>query len=179
MAVGNALGNKKGAVANTTMSVPPQPFSSLSFLLNDKKLISMSAFVGKKVLLVNTASDCGFTPQFAELQQLQDKFKDSLVVIGFPSNDFKEQEKGGDTEIQAFCQVNFGVQFALAAKSGVIKQPGQNDVFSWLTHKEKNGWYDEPPAWNFTKYLVNERGILTHSFASAVSPLDAQVMHLL
>ena len=179
MGVSKLFGSKKSGEINAEKVVPPRSFYQLNLLLNNQKLVPLGSFAGKKILLVNTASDCGFTPQFTELQQLQDKYKDSLVIIGFPANDFKEQEKGADTEIQAFCQVNFGVQFPLAAKSIVTKQEGQNEIFSWLTDKNQNGWNDQPPAWNFTKYLVNEKGILPHTFPSAVSPLSPHVIQLL
>jgi glutathione peroxidase len=131
----------------------------------------------KKILLVNTASNCGYTNQYSELQQLYQEHKASLIVLAFPSNDFKEQEKGSDEAIARFCQVNFGVSFPLAKKSIVKKGTGQNKVFEWLTHKNLNGWNEKEPTWNFSKYLVNEEGILTHYFDPAVSPLDPAVLN--
>lgn len=145
-------------------------------MLNDGSELSFENLKGKKVLIVNTASNCGYTHQYAELQELYENQKKNLLVLAFPSNDFKEQEKGSDEEIARFCQVNFGVRFPLAKKSVVIKGQGQNKVFEWLTHKELNGWNEQPPSWNFSKYLVNEKGILTHYFDPAVSPSDPEVL---
>ena len=131
---------------------------------------------GKKVLIVNTASDCGFTPQLSELQQLQDRFSNTLIVLGFPSSNFKDQEKGSDEEIAAFCTVNYHVMFPLMKKSHVLKNEQQNTIFQWLTDNKKNGWNHTPPAWNFTKYLVDENGVLTHYFDTRISPIDEKVI---
>jgi len=98
-----------------------------------------------------------------------------LEIIAFPANDFKEQEKGPDEAIAAFCSINYGVSFPLVKKSIVIKGVAQHPVFRWLTDKGLNGWNDKPPSWNFAKYLVNEEGVLTHYFEPAVSPLSDAV----
>ncbi|MCY7309700.1 MAG: glutathione peroxidase, partial [Chitinophagaceae bacterium] len=127
-------------------------------------------------MLVITASDCGYTNQYEELQKLSDKYKDKLVIIVFPANDFKEQEKGTDTDIAAFCKKNYGITFSLAQKSVVIKSANQNPVFQWLTDSAKNGWNTKPPGWNFSKYLVNEQGVLTNYFGSSISPMSDDVM---
>jgi glutathione peroxidase len=129
------------------------------------------------LLLVNTASECGYTPQYKELQALQENYKNKLVVIGFPSNDFKEQEKLNDDEISRFCEINFGVTFPLGSKSTVKKTGDQNGVFKWLSSPEQNGWNSQEPKWNFSKYLVNENGMLTHYFDPSVSPLDEAVVN--
>ncbi|HTM93983.1 MAG TPA: glutathione peroxidase, partial [Flavisolibacter sp.] len=155
---------------------PSTPFYNLSALLYNGSELPFDHLKGKKVLIVNTASNCGYTNQYTELQELYEKQKEKLLVLAFPSNDFKEQEKGTDEEIAQFCQLNFGVTFPLAKKSVVIKGEGQNKVFEWLTHKELNGWNEQPPSWNFSKYLVNEQGILTHYFDPAVSPCDAEIL---
>ena len=170
MSVSGWFSAKRSYLENSGNIPPAEPFFDLSFSTIGKDEMALKQFKGKKILLVNTASDCGFTPQLKELQQLQEKFKDKLVVIGFPSNDFKEQEKGSDAEIDTFCKVNYGVQFLLAAKTVVIKTQQQHPVFQWLTNNNKNGWNQQPPAWNFTKYLVNEKGMLTHIFGPTVSP---------
>lgn len=167
----------KSDMANNTSGKPSCiSFYDLSATTNKDQLISLKQYKGKKVLLVNTASDCGYTPQLAELQQLQEKYDKSLVVLGFPCNDFKEQEKGSDEDIATFCSVNFNVQFTLMKKSNVLKnrQPGQ--VFEWLTNEKQNGWNNNNPGWNFTKYLVNEQGILTHIFNTGISPLDIRLL---
>ena len=166
--------NKK--IESEQNNVPFFPFYNLSAVLNDGSELSFENLKWKKVLIVNTASNCGYTHQYAELQELYENQKKNLLVLAFPSNDFKEQEKGSDEEIARFCQVNFGVRFPLAKKSVVIKGQGQNKVFEWLTHKELNGWNEQPPSWNFSKYLVNEKGILTHYFDPAVSPSDPEVL---
>lgn len=139
----------------------------------------MQSLQGKKILLVNTASNCGYTGQYSELQQLSEQYADKLAVIGFPANDFKEQEKDGDDAIAQFCQVNFGVQFPLARKSSVVKGLQQNAVFAWLSNKQQNGWNDQAPSWNFSKYLIDESGTLTHYFGPAVSPLSKEVTNAL
>lgn len=159
-------GSQEGAVS----------FYDLSAVLNSGKELPFTTLKGKKVLLVNTASNCGFTNQYAELQRLYEDCQGALEVIAFPSNNFKEQEKGSDAEIATFCEVNFGVRFPLVKKSDVVKGPGQNRVFEWLTHHELNGWNDQPPTWNFSKYLVDEHGSLTHYFDPAVSPLDPDLL---
>jgi glutathione peroxidase len=125
---------------------------------------------------VNTASDCGYTDQYDDLQKLYEENKDKLLILGFPANDFKEQEKGTDEEIARFCKLNYGVAFPLMKKSSVIKRPGQNVVFKWLTDSTQNGWNTKPPSWNFAKYLVNEQGMLTNYFGSSVSPLSNEVL---
>jgi glutathione peroxidase len=154
---------------------PPVSFYSLRGNLNNGDTLDFAGLKGKKVMLVNTASDCGYTDQYDALQKLYEKNKNSLVVIGFPANDFKQQEKGTDEEIAQFCQLNFGVTFPLMKKSVVKKTPEQNGVFKWLTDSSLNGWNNKPPSWNFTKYIVNEEGVLTNYFGSSVSPLGSEV----
>ena len=127
-------------------------------------------------MLVNTASDCGYTNQYAELQKLYMHSKEDMEIIAFPANDFKHQEKQEDAMIKDFCSRNFGVSFPLAQKIHVIKGEQQDPVFRWLTHKELNGWNDQPPSWNFSKFLINEQGILTHYFDPAISPLSGEVI---
>jgi len=155
---------------------PPVSFYTLKGILNNGDTLDLATLKGKKVMLVNTASDCGYTNQYSDLQQLADRYGDKLVVLGFPANDFKEQEKGTDKEIAAFCKVNFGVSFPLMQKSTVIKSPGQNTIYGWLTDPLKNGWNSQYPSWNFTKYIVNEEGVLTHYFGPSVSPLSKDVL---
>lgn len=156
--------------------LPKFSFYDLLITANNGKTISPEELKGKKILLVNTASDCGYTGQYDELEKLYKQYHQKLVVIGFPANDFKEQEKGSDEEIAQFCKINYGVTFPLAKKSSVIKGNDQNNVFKWLSDKNKNGWNDVQPSWNFAKYLVNEKGMLTNYFGPAVSPLDENVI---
>lgn len=154
---------------------PPVSFYSLRGTLNNGDTLNFEILKGKKVMLVNTASDCGYTDQYDALQKLYEMNKDSLVVIGFPANDFKEQEKRTDEEIAQFCRKNFGVTFPLMKKSVVKKTPEQNDIFKWLTDSSQNGWNTKQPSWNFAKYVVNENGVLTNYFGSSVSPMSKEV----
>jgi glutathione peroxidase len=169
------LKKKELVAVNKQMVAPLQSIYDLPVEFNTGQAVLLQHFAGKKLLLVNTASDCGYTAQYAELQRLHEMFNDELVVIGFPANDFNEQEKGNDAEIAQFCTVNYGVSFPLAKKSVVVKNAMQHPVFKWLSYKNQNGWNDQPPSWNFTKYLVNEKGVLTHYFEPAVSPLSDSV----
>jgi glutathione peroxidase len=163
-------GTNTTVATNTAGVKPPQSFYDLSLQLNDGSRLQFNTLQGKKVLLVNTASNCGYTQQYADLQKLQASLPGKLVVIGFPANDFKQQEKADDATIEQFCTLNFGVRFPLAAKSTVVKKEGQNPVFGWLSDERQNGWNNQAPTWNFCKYLVNEEGVLTHFFASSITP---------
>lgn len=165
---GRVLENKQAAPSATS-------FHSLSGQLNSGQPLDFTQLKGKKVLLVNTASNCGYTNQYEELQQLSEQFADDLVILGFPANDFKEQEQADDHAISQFCQVNFGVSFPLMKKSVVVKQAAQNPVYQWLSEARQNGWNEQAPDWNFAKYLVSEDGRLTHYFGPAVSPLSATI----
>lgn len=176
MQVTRLLGKNSKMLQNKKGAAPRAPFAALTIVSNKGDMVPMSRFEGKKLLLVNTASDCGYTAQYAELQELQDRFPD-LVIIGFPANDFGEQEKGTDADIAGFCQVNYGVKFMLAAKSSVVKGPQQNHVFRWLTDRGLNGWNDQQPEWNFSKYLVSGSGTLEYYFGPAVSPLSKAVIN--
>lgn len=167
--------NRKKILQNEGSAQPPESFYSLSTQLNNGAELYFNSLKGKKVLLVNTASDCGYTNQYDDLQKLFEKNFDRLVIIGFPANDFKAQEKGTDQEIAQFCKINFGVTFPLAQKSSV-KGDHKNAIFKWLSEKHRNGWNNKQPSWNFSKYLVNEKGQLTHYFDPAVSPLSDEVM---
>lgn len=155
---------------------PPVSFHSLKGLLNDGSTLDFATLKGKKVLLVNTASDCGYTNQYEALQQLYEQHKDKLVILGFPANDFKEQEKGSDAAIQEFCRKNYGVSFPLMQKSSVIQSPQQNIIYQWLTDSAKNGWNNKMPSWNFSKYLVDENGVLANYFDPSVSPTSTDVV---
>ena len=162
---------------NGQTKMPLISFYDLKGKLNNGSEISLATFKGKKVLLVNTASDCGYTNQYEDLQKLSEQYKEKLVILGFPANDFKEQEKGTDAAIAEFCKANFGVTFPLMQKSVVIKSAEQNPVFQWLTDSTKNGWNNKFPSWNFSKYLVNENGVLTNYFDPSVSPMNSEVLH--
>lgn len=137
------------------------------------KDFKLSKYKGKKLLIVNTASKCGYTPQYAELQLLADKYKDKLVVIGFPANNFNGQEPGSNTEIQEFCKKNFGVTFPLTEKVSV-KGLDIAPIFQYLTTQE-NPDFTGDIKWNFEKFLIDENGKLIHRYRSNVKPLATEI----
>ena len=151
-------------------------FHALSALDIHGKTLSMQELKGRKVMVVNTASECGYTPQYEQLQELYEAYKDKgLVIIGFPCNQFGGQEPGSEQQIESFCQKNYGVTFPLMSKVEV-KGDGQHLVYQWLSSKEQNGVMDSSVKWNFHKYLVDENGNLVMSLESGVSPLDERVL---
>ena len=156
-----------------------QSFYAFNLKMIDGSTRSMADFKGKKILLVNTASDCGYTAQYADLQALHERMGDKLVIIGVPANDFKEQEKGDDASIAAFCKRNYGVSFPIASKATVIKGADQHPVFQWLSNPSLNGWNDRAPSWNFMKYLVDEEGNLRAVLEPAVNPAGDLLQGLL
>ena len=169
------IGGKVKILTNKKNIQPHQSLYNLSVPLNNNTILLFDSLRGKKLLLVNTASDCGYTNQYSDLQKLCETYVDKLMVVAFPSNDFKEQEKGSDEEIKEFCKINYGITFPIALKSCVKKGNYQQKVFQWLTDKTKNGWNDHQPSWNFSKYLINEEGILVNYFDAAISPLSQEV----
>ncbi len=131
---------------------------------------------GKKILIVNTASKCGYTPQYADLQSLYEKYKDkNFVIIGFPSNDFGEQDPGTNKEIATFCKANYGVTFPMMEKIYVTGKE-MNPLYQFLTDKYKNGLQSSEVEWNFQKYLINEKGYLEKVLMSKVKPLDKEIV---
>src|SRR5688572_9483000 len=170
------MGMNTRILANAKNARPAQSIYELSVPLNNGNALPLNTYKGRKLLLVNTASNCGYTNQYDDLQKLYQQFNNQLEIIAFPANDFKEQEKGSDSDIAQFCKVNFGVTFPLAKKSVVVKSAGQNNIFNWLTSKAKNGWNEKAPTWNFSKYLIDEQGMLTHYFDPSVSPLSEEVL---
>lgn len=147
---------KNGTIlTNKKQITPVSSIYDLPLTLNSGEEITLLKFKGKKLMLVNTASNCGYTGQYAELQSLYDQHQDKLTIVAFPANDFAEQEKSNDNEIAQFCQLNYGVSFPLAKKGVVSKGENQQAIFKWLTDKEKNGWNEHDPDWNFSKYLVD------------------------
>lgn len=144
----------------------------------DGEIIDFADYKGKKILVVNVASECGFTPQYQQLQELYAAHQDKLVIIGFPCNDFGGQEPGSHAEISVLCEEKYGVRFPLAAKIS-IKGPEPHPLFQWLTDKEKNGVMDSVVAWNFQKYLLDEKGRLVQYFSSSTSPFDDHLLNWL
>jgi glutathione peroxidase len=151
----------------------PVDFYSLNAPTNGGEEIQFEKYRGKKILLVNLASQCGYTPQYAELEKLHQQNK-NIIILGFPSNNFGAQEPGTDDEIAEFCKINFGVTFQLFKKDDV-KGNHRQPVYQWLTDENKNGWNNQEPRWNFYKYLIDENGNLSRVFSSSVSPLDIPI----
>lgn len=149
-----------------------------SFIDIEGNEVELSQFKGKKLLLINVASKCGFTPQYAGLQQLHEQYGDKVVLIGFPCNQFLKQEPKGEEEIKAFCQKNYGVDFLLSSKIEV-KGKNQHPIYAWLTAKELNGKEGSKVSWNFQKYLIDENGNYMKMFKSTVKPMDEEITKLL
>lgn len=140
--------------------------------------ISLSKFKGKKMLLINVASKCGYTPQYANLQKLHEQYGDKVVLIGFPANNFGGQEPGTSKEISEFCKKNYGVGFLMMEKISV-KGSDVHPLYKWLSTKELNGSVNDAPNWNFCKYLIDETGKIIKFFPSNVDPLSKEITSLL
>ncbi len=140
--------------------------------------INFADFAGKKVIVVNVASHCGFTPQYKQLEELYLTYKDHLVIIGFPCNDFGGQEPGSNSAIQQFCRLNYAVTFPLAAKIS-IKGALIHPIYNWLTKKPLNKVADTEVKWNFHKFLLDENGQLIKSLPSSCSPFDDEILNWL
>ncbi|MBF8151539.1 glutathione peroxidase [Winogradskyella sp. F6397] len=140
--------------------------------------INLHQFKGKKILFVNVASKCGFTPQYRDLQKLQDTYKDSLVIIGVPCNQFGKQEPGNSKEIEEFCEVNYGVSFLMTEKIDV-KGENQHPLYAWLTKKSLNGKQNSVVKWNFQKYLIDEHGEFLDYYYSITSPKSSRLLKYL
>ena len=140
----------------------------------DGQEINFADFKGKKILVVNTASECGFTPQYADLEKLSKDYEKNLVIVGFPANNFGGQEPGSNTEIGAFCEKNFGVTFPMAAKVSV-KGDDTAPIFKFLTEKDLNGVKNTAILWNFTKFLIDENGHLIDTFISTTKPTSDSI----
>ena len=151
-------------VTQTTTS-----FFDLKATSIDGDPISMSTYKGKKIVVLNVASKCGYTPQYADWQAFYEKHNDKFVVLGFPCNQFLSQEPGTASEIETFCQKNYGVTFQMFDKVNV-KGDGKSPVYQWLTDPSKNGWNTTEPSWNFSKYLLDENGKLLHYFGPKIKP---------
>lgn len=136
--------------------------------------IDFAAFKGKKILIVNTASKCGYTPQYEELEKLYETYKNKLVIVGFPANNFGGQEPGTNAEIKEFCKKNYGVTFPMAAKISV-KGDDMAPIYQWLCNKAENGVMDAEIKWNFGKFLLDEKGNLVAYFPSKVKPMSEEI----
>jgi glutathione peroxidase len=144
----------------------------------DGQDLSLSKFKGKKMLLVNVASECGYTPQYKNLQALHEQFGNKVAVIGFPANNFGAQEPGSSNDIKEFCTKNYGVTFQMMEKISV-KGNDMHPLYKWLSTKEENGVCGDAPGWNFCKYLIDENGRVVKFFNSKVDPLSKDITELL
>lgn len=161
--------------ASTSHTMKPATIFKFKVTSLDGGTIDFSKFKGKKILVVNTASKCGFTPQYAQLEELYKAHGDKLVIIGFPANNFGSQEPGTNDDIKAFCTKNYGVTFPMAAKVSV-KGDDIAPIYKWLTEKSENGVMDADIKWNFTKFLLDENGVLITKFDSKVTPLSDEIL---
>lgn len=161
--------NKKPAVMNANTSIYDISINDIN-----GEPVDFSGFKGKKILIVNTASECGFTKQYADLEKLYETYNDKLVVIGVPCNQFGGQEPGTLAEIQSFCEVNYGVTFLLTEKVDV-KGDNQHPLYKWLTNKELNGVKSSSVKWNFQKYLIDENGNYIDYFYSMTKPMSSKI----
>tara|TARA_R110000744_G_scaffold123006_2_gene228070 strand:- start:555 stop:1064 length:510 start_codon:yes stop_codon:yes gene_type:complete len=167
-------------MANNSIGALLENNSIYDFTLNniDGKPVKLSEYKGKKLLLVNVASKCGYTPQYEELQKLYEIYKGKLTILAFPANNFGGQEPGTSEDIKSFCSENYGVTFPIFEKisvKGVDKHP----LYRWLSDKKLNGWNNEEPSWNFCKYFINEKGELVKFFPSKVKPMDKEIIELI
>ncbi len=171
--------NNTNTMTNTTTNIDT-PKSIHAFVVNglDGHDIDFSTFKGKKILIVNTASECGYTPQYKALETLYEQHKEKLVIVGFPANNFGGQEPGSNSEIKTFCTKNYGVSFPMAAKTEVTGEQIA-PIYQWLTHKEKNGVLDATIKWNFNKFLLDENGFIIQKFDSKTDPLSDEIVKLL
>lgn len=168
--------SKKQTILSST-NVNNYKGSFYDFTVNDLsgKPTSLKDFQGKTVILINVASKCGFTPQYADWQKFHEEHGDKVVVLGFPANDFMSQEPGSSEEIAEFCQKNYGVTFRMFEKVNVTGKD-KAPLYDWLSKKELNGWNNQEPTWNFCKYLINKEGKLTHFFESKITPNNPEFL---
>lgn len=159
--------------SSSSLTAPSFHEFEIAGLIEDQ--IKMADFKGKYILCVNVASKCGFTPQYAPLQQLQDHYADKLVVIGFPCNQFMNQEPGTAEDIATFCEKNYGVSFPITEKIDV-KGKDQHPIYAWLTQKERNQVSDAKVSWNFNKFLISPNGEWLAHFPSQTDPLSEEIV---
>jgi glutathione peroxidase len=170
MLKGKLFPSKLDIQKNTLQAQPSTSIYDLELVLNNGTTIALSKYKGQKLIIVNTASDCGYTGQYDELESVFTEYKGKVTMLAFPANDFKNQETATNDTIAQFCRMNYGISFPIAQKADVVKGSLQHPIFQWLSSREKNGWCNQAPIWNFCKYIINEEGILTHFFSQNVSP---------
>lgn len=161
---------------NTNKKTNPTSIHQFKATTIDGEVFDFSTLKGKKVLIVNTASKCGFTPQYEDLEKLYKEYKDkNFVIIGFPCNQFGEQEPGNSSEIKEFCTKNYGVTFPMMEKVNV-KGDSISPVYAWLTNKELNGVENSSVKWNFQKYMIDENGYLIGNVSSLKKPYTKEII---
>ena len=166
--------DKAKLASNKSTEIKKHSIYDIAINAIDGKSISLLEFKGKKILFVNVASKCGFTKQYKDLQMLNDKYKEELVIIGSPCNQFGQQERGDASQIQKFCELNFGVKFLLTEKIDV-KGAKQHSLYKWLTTKDLNGKMSSSVKWNFQKYLVDDNGGLIDYYYSITNPMSSKI----
>jgi len=164
----------KNNIAVNNNNDPDKNIYSFQIKSLDGGTIDFSQFKGKKILIVNTASHCGFTPQYTALEKLYQQYKDKLVIVGFPSADFGDQEFHDNDSIKAFCQKNYGVTFPLTTRVDV-KGDNTTPIYKYLCNKSENGVLDATISWNFNKFLIDEHGNLIAHFDSKVTPDSEEI----
>lgn len=165
-------------IEKTDLSLPSESLYEIEINNIKGEKIELIKFKGKKILFVNVASKCGYLNQYKDLQKLYENYKDKLVVIGLPCNQFGEQEPGANEEINSFCKINYEVNFLITQKvkaKGKYKHP----IYKWLTQKDKNGKLDSSVEWNFQKYLIDEEGRLIDVFYSIIKPTSSRITKLI
>ena len=175
----NQAQSERIATTNTEKKSPMNKETIYQFKVKDLSGndFDFATLKGKNILIVNTASECGLTPQYKDLESIYEKYNDkNFVIIGFPANDFGSQEPGSNEEIATFCQKNFGVTFPMMAKISV-KGNDMAPVYEFLTQKSKNGLQDSDVEWNFQKYLINENGELEKVLSPRVLPTDPEIIN--
>jgi glutathione peroxidase len=176
----NAQSSTAAAISNynENMNTETKVETIYQFKVKDLygKEFDFSTLKGKKILIVNTASECGLTPQYKDLEAIYEKYKDkNFVIVGFPANNFGSQEPGSNEEIAKFCEKNYGVTFPMMSKISV-KGKDMTEIYQYLTQKSRNGLQDSQVEWNFQKYLINEEGKLVKVLSPRVLPTDAEIV---
>lgn len=175
MSCAQAQNNSTTANMSTNEMATAASIHSFTVKALDGSNINFADFKGKKILIVNTASECGYTPQYKELEALYEKYKNQLVIVGFPANNFGGQEPGSNTEIKSFCEKNYGVTFPMAEKISV-KGGDVAPIYKWLTSKSENGVLDAEIKWNFNKFLLDENGHIIAKFDSGTTPMSEEIV---
>jgi glutathione peroxidase len=166
---------KQEIITNEKNVQPITSIYSIPVKKNDGTMSTLEEFKGKKMLIVNTASECGYTGQYAQMEEVYENKKAKLVIVAFPSNDFGAQEPDSDEMIAQFCEKNYQVTFPLYAKIEV-KGLNKHPLYKWLSDPSLNGWNDQKPTWNFSKYLVDENGVLQHYFNAGIEPYHPLIL---